>query len=167
MCTDLPSDELTRGRCLSAKVDVDAGPLRWRLKESKSPNTKPPAIAYNGPLQRRWFAAASGKRWVVTMILCISALIVAAVLLGMGTFALTSNFPGQDPFSIGFGAVDSRTLIASGVPSSLVGAVLIANLPQAIVSFLYLTYNGLLTSMLLSHEWSRKTDPLTSYMKPR
>ena len=33
-------------------------------------------------------------------------------------------------------------------------AILMANLPQTILSFLYLTYNSLFTCMLLGHEWS-------------
>ena len=38
--------------------------------------------------------------------------------------------------------------------SGLTAAVLIANLPQAILSFLYLMYNGLFTCMHLAAEWS-------------
>ena len=121
------------------------------------PNTKPPAKAYHARFRRRWFAAASMRRWAVTMGLCSSALIVAAALLSIGVHALRYNNQGQDPFTLGFGAVDTRTLISAGVPQSLVGVVLLANLPQTIVSFLYLTYNGLLTSMLLSSEWSRES----------
>lgn len=33
-------------------------------------------------------------------------------------------------------------------------AILVANSPQALLSFLFLTYNGLFTCMLLSEEWS-------------
>ena len=36
----------------------------------------------------------------------------------------------------------------------MTGATLLANLPQIILSFLYLTYNSLFTGMLLGHEWS-------------
>ncbi|KAI7544392.1 hypothetical protein KC331_g6837 [Hortaea werneckii] len=64
-----------------------------------------------------------------------------------------------DAFSMGFGSVDARALIDAGLPQGgsggLVSAVLLANLPQAIVSFLYLTYNGLFTCMLLSYEYSK------------
>ena len=54
--------------------------------------------------------------------------------------------------------MDSRALIDLRLPSKgtfgLVSSVLIANLPQAIVSFLYLMYNGLYTCMHLAAEWS-------------
>ncbi|KAI7066054.1 hypothetical protein KC340_g14348 [Hortaea werneckii] len=58
-----------------------------------------------------------------------------------------------------FGAVDSRALLDAGLPrlgsESLVLSVLLANLPQAIVSFLYLAYNALFTCMCLAHEYSK------------
>jgi hypothetical protein len=147
-------DPLTEGRCLTSKVDIDReGPLRWHLS---SPDTRPPAIAYHAPIRHRWFAAASTRRWLISMGLCTLALIAAAVLLGIGVRSFKMNNRGRDPFTSGFGKVDPKSLIDIGLPNSFLGAVLIANLPQAIVSFLYLTYNGLLTSMLLSSEWSRK-----------
>lgn len=157
---DNPS-ELTQGRCLMAKVDVDKGPMRWRLRGTKDkPNTQPLPITYWGPLRRRWFGAASVTRWCVTMGLCVVALVTASALLALGVSATKMYLgDGQTAFSLGFGAIDSRALIDSGLPSSgaggLVSAVLLANCPQAIFSFLYLAYNGLLTSMVGGHEYSK------------
>ena len=37
----------------------------------------------------------------------------------------------------------------------LLSSVLVANLPQLVLSILYFTYNSLYTSMLAAHEWSR------------
>lgn len=49
-------------------------------------------------------------------------------------------------------------LLSLAVPSSgyaqPLSNILIANLPQVILSFLYMMYNGLYTCMLLGHEWS-------------
>lgn len=178
------SDELTRGRCLMAKVDVRKGPLRWRLRNKKMiPNTQPLPVTYYAPLRRRWFAAASITRWCTTMGrectctdvhvghftdcclpshpgLCLVALITGSSLLRAAIHGISSHTSaGTSAFSLGFGAVDSRALMLHGFAQSgsggLVAAVLSSNLPQAIVSFLYLTYNGLLTSMLLSHEYSK------------
>ncbi|KAI9881436.1 MAG: hypothetical protein M1823_006650, partial [Watsoniomyces obsoletus] len=43
----------------------------------------------------------------------------------------------------------------TGPPAQkIIGSILIANLPQAILSFIYLHINGLLTSMFLASEWS-------------
>ena len=153
-------DELTRGRCLMGKVDVNTGPMRWKVRDgTRRPNTNPPPITYHAPLRRRWFAAASVKRWITTMTLCILAIITAGVLLGIAMSSLTDYIQGSPITNMGFGAVDSRALIDIGLPtggaSGLVSSVLLANLPQAIVSFLYLMYNGLYTCMLLSNEWSK------------
>jgi hypothetical protein len=38
--------------------------------------------------------------------------------------------------------------------SSVIPYVLVANLPQFLVSFLYLTYNGIFTAMLANREWT-------------
>ena len=153
-------DKLTKGRCLMGKVDIHRGPLRWRLRAAgKTSNTAPLPVTYHVPLQRRWFAAASTKRWLITMCLCIAALVTAGILLGRGVRNLTSYVSFTDAFSMGFGSVDARALIDADLPQGgsggLVSAVLLANLPQAIVSFLYLTYNGLFTCMLLSYEYSK------------
>lgn len=147
-------DTLTEGRCLTSKADINKGPLQWH-----SPSVRPPAIAYQATARRRWFAAASIRRWIISIGLCLLALVVAAVLLATGvrSFRLNEYGHGRDPFKLGFGVVDPKALIDAGLPKSLVGAVLIANLPQAILSFLYLMYNGLLTSMLLSNEWAGKS----------
>ena len=39
-------------------------------------------------------------------------------------------------------------------PKGLLLNILLANLPQVILSFLYMMYNGVFTCMLLSHEWN-------------
>lgn len=39
--------------------------------------------------------------------------------------------------------------------NSVIPFILLANLPQAIISFVYLTYNGLYTGMLANREWSK------------
>ncbi len=143
-------DPLTKDRCLMAKVDVHNGPLRWRASGVKNtPNTKPLPVTYYAPLRRRWFAGATVLRWCITIGLCTAALITAGTLLGIGVGGTQTYLSGQSVFSLGFGAVDSRSLIDVGLPqygaSGLLSSVLLANLPQAIVSFLYLTYNGLFT----------------------
>jgi hypothetical protein len=54
--------------------------------------------------------------------------------------------------------------------NSIIPHVLLANSPQAIISFLYLTYNGLFTCMLANREWSNyavKRAPLrVTYPEP-
>ena len=63
-------------------------------------------------------------------------------------------------WSLGFGNVNAETLITMNHRQNHSGAagiifmVLVTNSPQIILSFLYFTYNGLFTCMLLAEEWS-------------
>lgn len=73
-------------------------------------------------------------------------------------------------WNLGFGQVHRETLITGWfldrISDRNVGitlSVLIANTPQALLSFLYLCLNGLLTSLFLAEEWSgydRQRKPL-------
>ena len=60
----------------------------------------------------------------------------------------------QDAWDFGFGKVSLQSLVHIA-PEELLPAVLLANLPQIILSFLYLTYNGLYTCVLSAQEWTR------------
>ena len=52
------------------------------------------------------------------------------------------------------GKVNGVSLLSSLDLSNITLAILISNIPQTVLSFLYLTYNSLFTSMILGHEWS-------------
>jgi hypothetical protein len=74
---------------------------------------------------------------------------------------LSTSTSIQGLWSLGFGQVHGEALIAgwaleslTSETSAITANILIANLPQALLSFLYLTLNGLLTSMFLADEWS-------------
>ena len=51
------------------------------------------------------------------------------------------------------GKVNGISLVRASF-RNITHAILIANLPQTVLSFLYLTYNSLFTCMLSGHEWS-------------
>ena len=57
-------------------------------------------------------------------------------------------------YTLGFGTVSSNSLVNIPLPG-LIATVLLANLLQGILSFLYLTYNGLFSCVLGANEWSR------------
>ena len=66
---------------------------------------------------------------------------------------------------MGYGAVTGDSIFDLNLEGSngLLLNALIANLPQVVLSFLFLLYNGLFTSMLLADEWNgyaRKRKPL-------
>ena len=107
---------------------------------------------------------------------CILTLIVTGILLGIGlanTNLLSRNI--SHLWSMGFGAITSESMtqiISSqqfGHSTALFLNILIANSPQPLLSFLFLTYNSLYTCMLMTSEWFdysrerktlRVTDPL-------
>ena len=61
----------------------------------------------------------------------------------------------QKRWNRGFGKVNHYSLLKDNLQAlNITQAVLLANLPQTILSFLYLTYNSLFTCMLTGHEWS-------------
>jgi hypothetical protein len=61
-------------------------------------------------------------------------------------------------FGLGFGAPEPLTFISpekntGNWPTDVMSLALIANSPQVVLSFLYFSYNGILTAMLTGHEW--------------
>ena len=60
----------------------------------------------------------------------------------------------QKRWNRGFGKVNPISLLKVNF-RNITESVLLANLPQTILSFLYLTYNSLFTCMLVGHEWSQ------------
>jgi hypothetical protein len=54
----------------------------------------------------------------------------------------------------GFGNIDMRTMMSDNwLLTSMVGLVLLANLPQVILTFICFAYNIIFTAMLLFNEW--------------
>ncbi|ORY11501.1 hypothetical protein BCR34DRAFT_513729 [Clohesyomyces aquaticus] len=99
-----------------------------------------------------WFGACSVRRWVVSLLLYAASITVAGALLG-----LINNDDTRDGTRNGFGKVNPNYIIDVnlGTSDSIIPYVLLANLPQTVISFLYLTYNGLFTCMLAGREWAQ------------
>ena len=137
-------DLTTENMCLADKYTFDA--KKW----DNSPRTYL-------KISHKWFSSASGRRWLTCNILCILTIIVAGALLrvGLQNTELSSTKISY-LWSLGFGAVTSESLVAWNIPGNkgLLLIVLVANSPQALLSFLFLTYNGLYTCMLMADEWS-------------
>ena len=65
----------------------------------------------------------------------------------------------KDPrklFKVGFGTVTGNNLLSMN--TSLIGGILLANLPQALLSYIYLAFNALYTNMFVGQEWSSYKD---------
>ena len=93
-------------------------------------------------------------------------LIIAGVLLriGLDNGGLTDR-SFSHLWQMGYGAVTGDSIFDWNLEGSsgLHLNALVANLPQVVLSFLFLLYNGLFTSMLLADEWNgyaRERKPL-------
>ncbi|KAK7224929.1 hypothetical protein V2G26_012932 [Clonostachys chloroleuca] len=120
-----------------------------------------PAKEYQ-PQPMKRSAAVSWRRWIVASLMTLTALIVILGLLGYAVATLNSNY-GKGDFnslwSLGVGALTPHTMVESwGVPgtgeAAVIATVLITNMPQLLLSFLYLILNGVVTAMSAASEWS-------------
>lgn len=106
--------------------------------------------------RRFWFASASIKRWVLCNLSSILTIVIAGVLLGQGLGEAKMS-PSTTFSTSGFGTINTD-LMANDRSSlsklSLVGAAVVANSPQLLLSILFLGFNSLYTCMLLADEWN-------------
>jgi len=144
-------DKTTTGMCLVSKADVVAK----SLTVISDPEPKPYAAR-----RLQWRTAASARRWTLFIILFLAAILTILGLLGLAIGSLPAKAKGN-LWALGFGAVHPSTLITGwslskihDADTAIVAATLIANTPQLVLSFLYMTLNGLVTSMFLAQEWS-------------
>lgn len=90
------------------------------------------------------------------------ALVVIGALLREGIIGLGSDGLLQTDigslYRMGVGAVSYYALLSLGWDrtrsANVLNYILLGNLPQVILTFFYLMYNGLYTCMLQGHEWS-------------
>jgi hypothetical protein len=55
-------------------------------------------------------------------------------------------------WATGIGVLNGNNLMT--IETSIIGSAILANLPQALLSYLYLLFNGLVTCMLVTEEWT-------------
>ena len=110
----------------------------------------------------RWHAAASLARWITACTLFTLTWASALILLMLGAQTLRDRASESLPSAIstfGIGKANPNSKVYVNI-SSVAGNILLVNTPQLLVSLLYVLYNSLFTSMLLSLEW-------TSYARSR
>ncbi|KUJ12911.1 uncharacterized protein LY89DRAFT_721741 [Mollisia scopiformis] len=152
-------DPTTEGLCLSNKIDFQN--KKWALRTPKQWK----------PKKHFWFRPASVKRWLTCNILGVLALhllvLHASLIRGryigfvcLGVDLLVKGMKGISIYNLkllwelGFGAVDFESTL-NVETDGLIATTLLANLPQGILAFLYLTYNSLFSCMLGAFEWNR------------
>ncbi|KAK5045445.1 hypothetical protein LTR84_009309 [Exophiala bonariae] len=144
-------DPVTSGNCLLSKEELGT-----------SEGWYPRARAWKAT-RRRWFNSASKKRWMLCNILYLATIAIALYLLIVGLRNLkdqnATSTSLRTLWDIGFGTANVKSLIAFDSRGNfsdhrILTMALVANLPQLLLSFVYLTYNGLFTCMLSAQEWN-------------
>ena len=148
-------DESTRGSCLLSRSDVSK--MKFASWKRKTASYRLRTLTAN--LQSFcWWRAASIRRWSFTLLFTGFNLAFTGGLLALALNAIYKV--GLSIVSLGVGRLNGGAIIQGGFvgsgssPSSqIIGSIIIANLPQAILSFIYLHLNGLLTTMFLASEY--------------
>jgi hypothetical protein len=154
---------VTFGDAISSWLDGPESSTANRCFESvrsishKSKRQDPRTPQPINPSTRRWMLGVSRRRWITTTFLLIIAISASSSCLILTVRSMREN-TADTVTSLGFGAVTSNMLLNIGLPTSgtsgLATSVLFANSPQIILSFIYLSYNALITCMLLANEYS-------------
>ncbi|KAH8671223.1 hypothetical protein BX600DRAFT_458587 [Xylariales sp. PMI_506] len=162
-------DPTTKDMGLATKDDfLTRRSLKTRLVKRTPTLERNPREFRKAP--KRWMAAASWKRWIILICLCMIVILISAILLA-------DAFPNlhhrnidtslSNLWSLGFGKLSPYTYLVIGLPrrdpEGLIANVLIANLPQLILSIIYIFYNSMLSTFLVQREFSlmyKKRKPL-------
>ncbi|PUU77998.1 hypothetical protein B9Z19DRAFT_1127492 [Tuber borchii] len=140
-------DSTTKGMCFADRQYIARD---WKLGR----RARPTKWEKNGV--QRWWTSPGGGRWVTCYIF------FSIYTFYMAWFLVTRIQSERKIWSMdlksmwtrGLGKVNGVSLLSSLKLSNITLTILISNIPQTILSFLYLTYNSLFTGMLLGHEWS-------------
>ena len=145
-------DKTTMSMCLASKKTIPGWPENRKWDETRTPQV------YQGHGEL-WLRSASRGRWLTCYVASILTIITAIILVRLGVHVIgDAKLEARGPsfWHTGFGSLDS-TMMGSwnlrGI-SGLLQAVLLANIPQILLSVLYLAYNSIYTCMLLAAEWS-------------
>ncbi len=177
-------DSTTKNMCLTSREEIvkrHREYRRWKTHNPGRPRSEYPDypdIWKADEAQRwqystsTWANAASSGRWTWATIFYLACMGATIGLLGRAIGFYQGDKSASSLAALGFGHPNSQTMINGWAVSSLsnkataiVLSVLIANLPQLILSLLYFSINGLCTSMSLANEWSQLS--VSSALKSR
>ncbi|KAJ5251753.1 hypothetical protein N7489_002163 [Penicillium chrysogenum] len=155
-------DPATEGVCLLSGSLVKKRTQGWRKykgRERKSLDlleTKQES-PLRLPSRKRWFQAASVSRWVYTVLLFVCMLVPSVIVLRLGILNYNKASKSKSIWDSGLGEASSGTTLAglsiSATSTGIFSMILMANIPQILVSLAYFFYNGLLTCMLGAVEY--------------
>ncbi|MCJ1434859.1 hypothetical protein MMC27_004229 [Xylographa pallens] len=104
--------------------------------------------------RRRWASAVGPKRWTYT-VLSFTALWLTGLAFLLHEQRAGVTVPFSTFWTQGFGTPNPLATLQLPTSFPVIVIVLLANLPQALLSLVYLAYNDVVTCMLLSAEFVR------------
>lgn len=143
-------DPDTKGHCLCGKP-------YFRLKRGWNKEINPSSGLYFVQENREdthtykkifWGRAASRLRWCMTYLMYCAAMAFAGFSIKRSLVGMPTDI--SQLWDTGFGELKGNNLLQIG--TSTIGSILLANTPQAILSYLYVCYNALFTCMFVQHE---------------
>ncbi|KAJ5834321.1 hypothetical protein N7447_000347 [Penicillium robsamsonii] len=159
-------DSTTEGMCWLSIAEVRRG--AWKVPQrTDDPAGEPLArisqreLMVHKRLSRRkhWMKGSSLPCWITTLVLCLACIAVGAFLFEQALPPLDS--PGLTPgvlhnlWTAGFSGIPGyNPLIDLNITLSALSSVVIANIPQLVITVSYFFYNSVLTSMLATAEYS-------------
>ncbi|PUU75533.1 hypothetical protein B9Z19DRAFT_1053764 [Tuber borchii] len=140
-------DSTTKGVCFADRQYIAR---EWKLGRG----TRPTKWEKTGV--QRWRTSASYAGWATCFVFFFLYMFYILIFLinSIQTESIVWSMDLKSMWTRGLGKVNGVSVLSSLNLSNITRAVLISNIPQTILSFLYLTYNSLFTGMLLGHEWS-------------
>ncbi|GME45538.1 hypothetical protein GTA08_BOTSDO04901 [Neofusicoccum parvum] len=103
------------------------------------------------PRGLRWARAASKRRWWATYALYGGGLAFAGTAIARSLAGMPRSPAAL--WAVGFGELRGNNLLA--LSASTTGSIVLANTPQALLSYLYVAFNALASCMLVAREWAR------------
>ena len=88
----------------------------------------------------------------------IGGIVGSALLLNGGRMPgdkMVRDLSLSELWNLGFGQASTLFLVSLGTSLNLTGNIVLANLPQLILSLLYFFYNAIYTCQLVTNEWSQ------------
>lgn len=144
-------DPTTAGMCLLTSHQAE------RTFTKSTAYTGPPAPQYFEAKRQHWRDVITKRQWA--LLIALVAVMLTGLILGI-FFGTRSLAPPTlaNAWSLGLGQVQTQNLIlGANLPqlgaSAVLVTALVANAPQALLSFLYMVYDTLFTLMFLGEDW--------------
>ncbi|OAX82872.1 hypothetical protein ACJ72_02769 [Emergomyces africanus] len=148
-------DPNSRGRCLSSKSNVYTKAFSSSSETRYSQVNIPKRL----PRLKRWFHSINSFHWYLTVVLYFASLAGSIYLHLIAFSSLKSEYeggslPGLSADSRKPTSVTPVSSMKSSNSKDIMSLMLLANIPQLVLSISYFLYNNLLTTMLLAAEYN-------------